>query len=253
MLSFSSDINYHRSLTGIALKSYFNNRSDSNWEVYRRLRNLTRSKIRRLKMRNSSRFFRTSSTREMWNRLGRVGVLSGSNASAEVNVDDVNRNFIGNQLVVEDSIPEFAEFNTIGFSFTNVSIADLHIALLRIRSNSVGSDGVSIRLLKIVFPYLSGHMLHIINSILMSSRYPCAWKVSRIIPIPKKKGDFSIDNMRPISIMPVLSKVVENIMKEQMMQWVKDNGMLSECQFGFCRGRNTGLLLTELIESVKKN
>ena len=46
---------------------------------------------------------------------------------------------------------------------------------------------------------------------------PRAWKRANIIPIQKKKGDFTMINYRPISILPTISKVLERIVHHQIL------------------------------------
>ena len=138
------------------------------------------------------------------------------------------------------------------FSLSSITETELYLALSRMKSTSAGVDGISVNLLKIVYPFISRHLLYFINFILTSSKYPNNWKISRVVPIPKSGRQLSLNNMRPISILPSMSKIVEFIMKEQITKWIESKGLLNECQYGFRRGRNTGLLLTCLTDTIRK-
>jgi hypothetical protein len=59
------------------------------------------------------------------------------------------------------------------------------------------------------------------------------WKVARVTPIFKKVQRTMLDNYRPISIVPVVSKLMERILYDQMYDYLKKQNILSEHQYGF--------------------
>jgi hypothetical protein len=67
----------------------------------------------------------------------------------------------------------------------------------------------------------------------MTSRYPAAWKISKITPIAKTNTPSSPADHRPISVLPTLSKAMEIIMRKQITVHIKSNGMMSYLQYGF--------------------
>jgi hypothetical protein len=75
----------------------------------------------------------------------------------------------------------------------------------------VGPDQLPAKYLKIVAQLIAGPLTHIINSFVAVSSFPDAWKVAWITPIPKSNNSNTNSNMRPISILPVLSKVFERL------------------------------------------
>ena len=54
-----------------------------------------------------------------------------------------------------------------------------------------------------------------------------------IIPIYKKGNTSDKNNYRPISLLPVLSKVFEKLLLQQILVYLEENNILSEHQFGF--------------------
>ena len=57
----------------------------------------------------------------------------------------------------------------------------------------------------------------------------------------------STDNYRPISIIPIIAKVFEKAIYDQFYKYLADNSMLSNCQSGFRKLRNT---MTTLLKST---
>jgi len=81
----------------------------------------------------------------------------------------------------------------------------------------------------VVLPYLT----HIFNTILTTASFPETWKKSKIIPLAKVLDPSSLADYRPISILPAVSKVLEIIMKKQIMTHIETNDLLSPLQSGF--------------------
>ncbi|XP_059225345.1 uncharacterized protein LOC131997777 [Stomoxys calcitrans] len=91
------------------------------------------------------------------------------------------------------------------FSFCCVNEVEIMETIIRMKSGSGGVDGIPMRFIKTVF--------------LVSSSFTLAWKIVRVIPIPKAKHVGRVDDLRLISILPVpISKIAEHIMKNQLLQ-----------------------------------
>ena len=76
-------------------------------------------------------------------------------------------------------------------------------------------------------------------------------KKSDIIPIHQKKSKFVIKNYRPVSILPVLSKMYERCMFDQVYSYF--NQILSKHQCGFQQGHSTQHSLLLMVEKLKKS
>ena len=60
--------------------------------------------------------------------------------------------------------------------------------------------------------------------------FPNEWKVARVNALHKKGPRNMLDNYRPISILPVVSKVFERILYKQLVEYL--DALLSEHEFG---------------------
>ena len=77
--------------------------------------------------------------------------------------------------------------------------------------SSSGPDNIPAKLVKLVAEYLASPLTHIINSCFDRNEYPLLWKTACTSPIPKVSEPRTNDDYRPISILPVLSKVFHNL------------------------------------------
>ena len=76
-------------------------------------------------------------------------------------------------------------------------------------SKACGPDGIPSRLLKECHQQIAPSLCDVFNHSLVSGRVPSEWKSANITPIHKKKQKEPAENYRPISLLPIISKVME--------------------------------------------
>ena len=117
------------------------------------------------------------------------------------------------------------------------------------RNKSTGLDDLPPGMLKGCREYIITPLHHIINLSLRSKIVPSAWKQAKIVPIfksgeTKKKAE----NYRPISVLPVLSKLLEKAVHDQLLTFLESNKLLNDSQFGYRKKRSTQLATTLFVE-----
>ena len=75
-------------------------------------------------------------------------------------------------------------------------------------------------------PVLLQHILNIFNRSLESSIFPDTWKHSIITPLPKVGRPKKLKDYRPISLLPILSKVLERLVNGQITSWLTEINLL---------------------------
>ena len=105
------------------------------------------------------------------------------------------------------------------FTFSPISKTDLLNVLQRLQiQKACGLDRLHNRLLKEFANEIGKPLLHIFNLSLSSGRFPKQWKVARIQPVYKQKGDQSVpQHCRPVALLPAVSKVFEVLVKKQLL------------------------------------
>ena len=78
---------------------------------------------------------------------------------------------------------------------------------------------------------------------------PTAWKKGQIIPIFKKGDESSVSNYRPVSLTSVISKVMETLVRNNIMEHLLNEKLLADAQHGFVSGRSC---VTQLIETIEE-
>ncbi len=120
------------------------------------------------------------------------------------------------------------------FAFSHVSSDFVAKQLQKLPTNkATGLDGISGRLLKHAGPSISPSSAYIMNQSLSQGKFPSDWKQAKVIPIFKSGSPNETNNYRPISILPVLSKIMERFVHQQFSKFLEHNNLLSLVQSGF--------------------
>ena len=73
---------------------------------------------------------------------------------------------------------------------------------------AMGADKISARMLKIPAPVTAPSVTKLINYSINNAVFPRTWKTAKVTPLFKKGDSSDVNNYRPISVLPVLSKIV---------------------------------------------
>jgi len=136
------------------------------------------------------------------------------------------------------------------FHFTEVFPDEISKVLNSIHSSAVGADGISIKMIQLSCPFLLPFLAHIFNFCVTNGTYPACWKLSNIIPLPKKSNPSTVNDLRPISILSVLGKAFEKILASQLRLHLAEFDILPEVQSGFRAGFSCSTALTNILDDV---
>lgn len=120
-------------------------------------------------------------------------------------------------------------------------------------TTSVGYDGISTKVLKYVAYHICNHLSHIINLCLDKGTYPENLKTSIVRPIFKKDNKQSMNCYRPISLIPVISKVFEKYIYNQLYNYLEKFNILSEDQKGFRKNKTINMAIFDFLRNVMIN
>ena len=90
----------------------------------------------------------------------------------------------------------------------------------------------------------------IFNRSIREGHFPDALKLAKVIPIHKGDSVLSVSNYRPISLLPIFSKIIERLIYNQFMEFITEHNVLSELQFGFQKNKSTEHAITSIISNI---
>lgn len=115
---------------------------------------------------------------------------------------------------------------------------------------AVGIDLISAKVVKRYALILTPIITHICNLAIDTGVFPSALKVALIKPIHKSGETDRVENFRPISILPTLSKIFERVMYQQLNAFLESKKLISSPQYGFRRGKSTSDAVHKLVDSI---
>ena len=142
--------------------------------------------------------------------------------------------------------------NAKTFKFKLATTDDVYKELRTLKpKKATGMDNIPSKLVKDCASEISSPLTYIINLSLETSTIPSEWKLAKVIPLFKSGKSSEVDNYRPISILPILSKVQEKIVHRQLMNHLEENKLLFNKQFGFRSKKSTELAVTYFMDHLR--
>ena len=106
--------------------------------------------------------------------------------------------------------------------------------LLKLKTGkSPGPDGLHPRVLKEVATEIAPALTTIFKKSMETSSLPDDWLLANVSPIYKKDNKHVAGNYRPVSLTSIVCKMFETLIREEVMDYLKKNKLLSPKQFGF--------------------
>jgi hypothetical protein len=123
--------------------------------------------------------------------------------------------------------------------------------LAKLKSSSApGHDGLKPDIIKSASNFITRPLTHIINRIFESNYIPNEFKFAIVTPVHKGGDSTNFQNYRPISVLPVFSKVFERIMHARLYSFFDAHSVLCDQQFGFRSGYSTDMALITTIDQI---
>ena len=159
------------------------------------------------------------------------------------------------QLLINNStLPNFNYITNARLD--RILISELEI-ITQIRGLEVGKsngpDQISSHMLRICDETIVPPLKIIFDNILLTGIYPDLWKSANVVPIHKKNDKQIIKNYRPISLLPICSKILEKLIFIQLYSFFSSNNLITKNQSGFRSGDSTTNQLIELVNLIHKS
>lgn len=116
-----------------------------------------------------------------------------------------------------------------------------------------GWDNVSIRMLKICDETIVPPLINIFTAALNSGTFPSAWKRGNITPCFKKGDKSLVNNYRPVSLLPILGKILEKCIFDVLYSYFEKNKLFTDCQSGFRKGDSCVSQLLAIVHEIFKS
>ena len=115
-------------------------------------------------------------------------------------------------------------------------------------SSSFGLDLLDTYTIKLITPEILPAITHIVNLSITTKKFPQNWKKVKIIPLHKKEDPLNPKNYRPVAIVPILSKVLERLIFNQIVQYLTENKLLHPNHHAYRVHHNTTTALIQMCD-----
>ena len=137
------------------------------------------------------------------------------------------------------------------FNFVPTTVQDTQKMIGNFPSGkATGPDDINVRVLKLVPSVLCEPLTRLFDLSLEVGCFPSKWKIARVTPLHKDGARDNRDNYRPISVLSVLSKLLEKHVARSFMDYLLQNGLLYEMQSAFHQGHSTESALISLTDQI---
>ena len=145
-------------------------------------------------------------------------------------------------------------FTEVHFKIPLMKLADLKANINSLDANkATGLDGLTPKIIKLSVDIISPSLLEIIKMSLLSGCFPDSLKLAKIHPIYKGGPKSDPTNYRPISILPVASKLIEKHVTEHLFGYLNKYDLLHKSQSGFRKHHSCNTALIKLVDSWLKS
>ena len=119
-------------------------------------------------------------------------------------------------------------------------------------TKATGLDDISINVLKLAAPEIVSSITYICNLSLKTATFPAKWKEAKVTPLHKGGSRHDCSNYRPISVLPILSKILEKHVFTHMYAFLQKHNLLTDSQLGFRKQNSCQTALLALTEKMYK-
>ena len=119
-------------------------------------------------------------------------------------------------------------------------------------SKPSGILAISTRVIKDCFLGIVPQLVNLLQTSVDLATFPVAWGRAQLKLLPKSGDLASIKNWRPISILPLVGKMMERIMHKHMMAHIDSHDLLSKFQYGYRKNRGTGEAVFDFVSDLFK-
>ena len=217
-------------------------------QQYKLFNQEVKKKIRKAKQNYYKESFLSNDQRTIWQSLNRIISNNGSNKTPPIKYLNINGIKIENPFQITEELNDFfinvgrnlaAQIPKIQITnnneyFNEINDQSMFLDIENITEDEVesmidemnpkkasGFDLISVKVVKNLKYYLIPILKHLLIISLKSHSFPEKLKIAKITPIYKSDHHFICSNYRPISVLPVFSKILEKFVHKKMSQFLE--------------------------------
>ena len=260
------------------LKDFLRNRSAENETKFKKYRNILRLTLRHAKRLYFQKQFRKTmnNPRLLWENL--LKAIQKPNVKTKpASRFEINGDLVTDEHLIAESFNSY--YNEVApkldaalgpsgadpmahirdvrvpemMVFKPVAEQDIITIVMNLKDTGAGPGMISAKLLKLILPTILPQLKHFLNLCITNNVFPSSLKTAVITPVFKGGVRTLLSNYRPISVLPIISKLLETIMYNQLTMFIAEHDLLFENQFGFRAQHSTYMPISILHDYITDN
>jgi hypothetical protein len=239
-------------------------KDDQIWSDYKKIRNLVNRTIQKNKHDYYSSVIdnHKENTKRFWKEMAKImpNKLNTSSIPNTITVEELNMYFstIGSSTVAKhhgmnnhNELPPWKGSKSIyKFEFNTVPEQEIFKLLNNLSAeSSVDILGFDAKLLKLSARIIAKDVSYFINQSIVTGEVIGDWKLARVTPIYKGKGDrLDPGNYRPISVICHIAKLLEKVVCKQLLNYLTDHKFITTDQSAYLKNHSTQTSLHRVVD-----
>ena len=159
--------------------------------------------------------------------------------------------------MINDNLTTLTTTTTVGNTSSRPQPVQPSTVLLTIKhlqeTKSFGSDDIAMRFIKDSLCVIIQYLTIILNTSIVTGIFPISWKHALVVPVHKGGDTSDCSNYRPISLLQILSNILEKIVATQLVKFSETNKLLSNHQHRFRPKLSTDTALIVITNKIYEN
>ena len=164
---------------------------------------------------------------------------------------ELNKNLPKSNNVFQDYLKTTNE-HSFYVNETNPHEISLIIDDLR-DSNAADIYDVTSKFVKLGSSSITKNLTILFNQSINGDIYPELFKVAKVIPLYKNDSPLTVSNYRPISLLPIFSKIFERLMYNRLISFINKYNIITPNQYGFQAQKSTELAINEICNNINNS
>ena len=245
------------------------------WDAYKEQRNLVTKLAKNDKRANIVEDLKKKSLKNdlkgIWRTIKNAANMSpSSNKGGAQNCTNIDPNVFNEHFStvgsrIQAQIPsheniEFSDFLptrpkdiTSMCSFREVTSSMVEEYIKSLSNSKAVFDKMPIKIFKSALTAIIDPLTHIVNLSLSTGIVPAFCKFAQVTPIHKGGNIDEANNYRPISILPIIAKCIEYFVNKQLTEYMEENNLFTDRQYGFRKNHSTTYLMLDLFDEIYDN
>ena len=134
-------------------------------------------------------------------------------------------------------MPPFAYKTNVRINSFRINHNDISLTIKNIDLNKAhGCDNISIKMIQICGESIALPLKLLFETALKEKKFPDIWKLANVVPVHKKEEKKLLKNYRPISLLPIFSKIFLRVIYNSLFNYFVSNKLFTPSQSGYLPG-----------------